>query len=80
VLMQWIGIQDLMGFAAGAASIVAFSQKAMFRMRVAAVASNVFFIVYGALGALYPPLVLHSILLPLNLRELIKEVRSRNRP
>jgi hypothetical protein len=42
-------------------------------MQIAAATSNLCFIAYGALGALYPPLILHCILLPLNLAQLIKE-------
>jgi hypothetical protein len=77
--MSAIGFQDVMGFAAGAATLVAFAQRTSVPMRVAATASNLCFIAYGALGALYPPLILHSILLPLNLVQLVREVRSRAR-
>jgi hypothetical protein len=73
-----IGLQDLMGFAAAASSLLAVSQAPALRTRAAAVASNVFFIVYGGMGPLYPALLLHSILLPLNLRHLVREVRARN--
>jgi hypothetical protein len=75
--MSAIGVQDLMGIAAAVTTLVAFAQKATVPMRVAAAASNICFIAYGALGALYPPLILHSILLPLNLVRLMKEVKSR---
>lgn len=71
-----IGVQDVMGFAAAASSLLAVSQKRVVRTRTAAVISNVFFIVYGGMGPLYPALLLHSILLPLNLRHLIRELRA----
>jgi hypothetical protein len=72
-----IGMQDVMGFAAVASSLLAVSQAPVLRTRAAAVASNVFFIVYGGMGPLYPALFLHSILLPLNLRHLVREVKAR---
>ena len=75
--MSAFGFHDIMGFAAGATTLVAFAQRATVPMRLAAAASNLCFIAYGALGALYPPLILHSILLPLNLVQLVREMRSR---
>jgi hypothetical protein len=72
-----IGVQDVMGFAAAASSLLAVSQAPVLRTRAAAVASNVFFIVYGGMGPLYPALFLHSILLPLNLRHLVRELKTR---
>jgi hypothetical protein len=80
--MSAIGIQDVLGFAAGASTLFAFAQKASVRMRLAAATSNLCFIAYGgawAFGALYPPLILNSILLPLNVAQLVKEMRSRPR-
>jgi hypothetical protein len=37
-----------------------------------AIAANLFFIGYGALGLLYPVLFLHLILLPLNVMRLVQ--------
>jgi hypothetical protein len=73
--MLAIALQDVMGFAAAATTLVAFLQRASVPMRLAAATSNLFFIAYGALGALYPPLVLHCILLP----QLAREMRTRSR-
>ena len=67
-----------MGFMAGATTLVAFAQRATVPMRLAAAMSNLCFIAYGAFGALYPPLILHCILLPLNLVRLIREVKTRS--
>jgi CRP/FNR family transcriptional regulator, cyclic AMP receptor protein len=77
--MPAIALQDVMGFAAAATTLVAFLQRASVPMRLAAATSNLFFIAYGALGALYPPLVLHCIRLPLNLTQLAREMRTRSR-
>lgn len=82
---RWAGlgmidlIADGFGFAAGLATILAFGQTTPLRMRCAAVAANVFFIVYGLLGWHLPPLVLHVILLPINLfylADLARRLRS----
>jgi len=40
--------------------------KSMLALRVFAMASNVLFIVYGASANLFPIVVLHAILLPIN--------------
>ncbi len=56
--------------------------KAMVPLRAIAIASNVAFIAYGLGAALYPVLVLHAVLLPLNCvrllqaRSLIRRVRA----
>ena len=58
---------DSLGFAAGAASLVAIASSNMIALRIAMIFSNLLFIAWGALGMLLPALVLHSILLPINL-------------
>ena len=56
--------------------------KAMTPLRVIAIASNVAFIAYGLGAGLYPVLVLHAVLLPLNCvrllqaRSLVQRVRA----
>ena len=75
--MTWI---DLFGYAAAVSTFTAFWMKTMIPLRVAGIAANCFFIGYGFFGALYPPLVLHIVLLPLNvvrlyqMLQLIKKV------
>lgn len=61
---------DMVGLVAGVATLLAFWQTDARQMRLWALAANCFFIVYGACGHHLPPLVLHAILLPLNLRML----------
>lgn len=56
----------LLGSTAAAATMVAFWATAMIRLRSAAIAANLLFIGYGALGELWPVLILHLTLLPLN--------------
>jgi hypothetical protein len=62
---------DLLGFTAAALTLLTFSQKTMLPMRISAIGANVCFVLYGALGALYPVLVLHLILMPVNIKRLI---------
>jgi CRP/FNR family cyclic AMP-dependent transcriptional regulator len=61
---------ELVGYAAAICTLAAFSMKRMVPLRVAGIAANCFFIVYGAWGLVYPALILHVILLPLNLLRL----------
>jgi hypothetical protein len=67
---------DLLGCIACAATLLTFAQKRMWPMRILAITANVFFIGYGALGLLYPVLLLHLILLPLNVARLIQLVEQ----
>ena len=63
---------EVLGCAAAAATLLTFAQKRMWSMRISAIAANLFFIGYGALGLLYPVLFLHLILLPLNVMRLVQ--------
>jgi hypothetical protein len=63
---------EVLGCAAAAATLLTFAQKRMWPMRISAIAANLFFIGYGALGQLYPVLFLHLILLPLNVVRLVQ--------
>lgn len=59
-------ITDLFGYAAAALVLLTFSMKTMVPLRLAGIASNIFFITYGYLSGATPVLSLHLILLPLN--------------
>ncbi len=63
---------DMLGSAACVATLLTFAQKRMWPMRISAIAANLFFIGYGALGLLYPVLLLHLVLLPLNVMRLVQ--------
>ena len=65
---------DALGLAASGATLCAFAQKQMLPMRVSAIAANLFFIAYGAIGLLYPVLLLHLVLLPLNIGRLLQQL------
>lgn len=65
--MRWL---DLLGFAAAAAVLAGFCKNSIRHLRMIALASNVLFVVYGLLAHIYPVVILHIILLPINLQKL----------
>jgi len=68
-------IAESAGYLAAALVFLTFYMKMMIPLRIVGICSNCAFIVYGALDGLYPVLVLHLILLPLNafrLREMLR--------
>jgi CRP/FNR family transcriptional regulator, cyclic AMP receptor protein len=73
---------EISGYVAAGLVFMTFYMKTMVPLRVIGICSNCAFITYGGLGALYPVLILHLILLPLNslrLREMLqltKQVRK----
>ena len=71
--MNWI---DILGYAASASVLATFCTSTMVPLRVIAICSNVLFATFGALPAhIYPVLVLHLILLPVNIARLIQILR-----
>jgi len=77
--MKWF---EIFGYVAAGTTLVTYSMRTMIPLRVAGIASNCLFIAYGFLAAIYPTLLLHLILLPLNsvrlyqMVQLIKRVRE----
>ena len=55
------------GYIASALVFATFCMTTMVPLRIAAISSNVGFIAYATFGHLYPVLVLHLALLPLNI-------------
>ena len=70
--MNWI---EAAGYLASALVLATFCMKTMIALRCAAVCSNVAFVVYGFYDNLYPVLVLHGILLPLNVWRALQMLR-----
>src|ERR1700729_2395484 len=70
--MNWI---EAAGYLASALVLATFCMKTMIPLRAAAICSNVAFIVYGFYDNLYPVLVLHGILLPLNVWRALQMLR-----
>lgn len=63
-------IIDCIGLMAGVFVILAFYAHAARPLRAYAILSNLLFMLYAALEALLPVLLLHAILLPLNFAHL----------
>jgi len=65
----WI---DMIGWAASAAVLATFCMNTMMPLRVLAIISNVLFCAFGALAHIFPVLILHAILLPVNVVRLVQ--------
>lgn len=75
-------LADFLGWVAVLFTLVAFSMRTMFPLRVSAICANVFFMAYAHLEGTFPILALHAILLPFNagrLRQIICERRATKR-
>jgi hypothetical protein len=70
--MNWI---DFLGYAASASVLVTFCMSTMLPLRIVAIASNVLFATYGVFAHIYPVLVLHVVLLPVNVTRMVQILR-----
>ena len=61
--MDWV---EATGYLAALVTVATFYMKTMIPLRLVGIASNLIWIAYGAMAGVYPPLVLHVLLLPLN--------------
>jgi CRP/FNR family transcriptional regulator, cyclic AMP receptor protein len=57
---------EIFGYVGALLTLTTFSMKTMLHLRMVGIVSNIAFIAYGALGHVYPVLLLHMTLLPLN--------------
>jgi len=74
--MQWV---EMFGYLGALLTLTTFSMKTMLHLRMAGIVSNLAFVTYGAMGSVYPVLLLHLTLLPLNLwrlRQLLQLTRQ----
>jgi CRP/FNR family cyclic AMP-dependent transcriptional regulator len=70
--VNWV---ELLGYAGALLTLGTYSMKRMIPLRVIGICANCVFITYGLLASVYPQLVLHAVLLPLNifrLREMLQ--------
>ena len=63
------------GYLAASLVFATFCTKRMVQLRALAIASNIAFISYGYLGKLWPILILHAAMLPLNIHRLRQDIR-----
>ena len=75
--MSWV---NCLGYAASASVLATFCMSTMVPLRAVAICSNVLFAAYGALVHIYPVLLLHVILLPVNIFRLIQVIFSVENP
>jgi CRP/FNR family cyclic AMP-dependent transcriptional regulator len=70
--LSWV---DGLGYAAALFVLATYSVRTMIPLRILGICSNVVFISYGYFGGLYPNLILHMVLLPLNSIRLYQMLR-----
>jgi CRP/FNR family cyclic AMP-dependent transcriptional regulator len=76
--LSWI---DLLGYAASATVLATFCMNSMRSLRLLAIGSNILFILFGSMAHIYPVLLLHVILLPVNIGRLMQvSARSEAEP
>ena len=68
-------MSEYLGYLASVLVLCTFCTKTMMPLRIIALGSNVAFIAYASLLHLYPVLILHTILLPLNAWRLTEILR-----
>jgi hypothetical protein len=73
-------ITDGMGYVAASLVLATFCAKRMVSLRALAISSNVAFITYGLAAHLWPILILHAVMLPLNLVRLRDALASPGQP
>jgi len=67
--MSWV---EILGYAASATVLATFCMSTMIPLRILALGSNVLFCAYGYFDHLYPVLLLHATLFPINLLRLVQ--------
>jgi CRP/FNR family transcriptional regulator, cyclic AMP receptor protein len=68
-----------LGYVASLLVFLTFCMRTMIPLRIAAIGSNVAFIAYAGLGGLYPILILHALLLPMNIWRTVEMLRLAGR-
>jgi hypothetical protein len=61
---------DALGYLAAGLVLATFCAKSMLRLRILAIGSNLAFLTYAIGAGLWPILLLHAVMLPLNLLRL----------
>jgi hypothetical protein len=74
--MQQAILTDALGYVAAGLVFATFCAQRMALLRALAIASNVAFIGYGFLDGLWPILILHSAMLPINIRRYRQLLRN----
>ena len=70
--MSWV---EIVGYFGASLTFAVYSMKRMIPLRIIGILANCVFIAYGFLAAVYPQMILHAVLLPINvfrLREMLQ--------
>ena len=76
VATEWV---DAAGYIASLLVFATFCMRTMIALRLAAIGSNICFIAFGVAAHVYPVLLLHVVLLPLNAIRTVEMVRLTRR-
>lgn len=74
--MPWV---EILGYFGAVLTLSVYSMKRMIPLRIVAICANCVFVMYGFLAAVYPQMLVHGMLLPINvyrLREMVILVRK----
>lgn len=74
--LETVLMANALGYAASAAVLATFLMRTMLSLRLVAILSNVLFLAFGYEQHIYPVLVLHAVLLPINAWRLFALRRS----
>lgn len=76
VAMHWV---EIVGYFGATLTLCVYSMRRMIPLRIIGICANCVFITYGFLAEVYPQMVLHGLLLPINvfrLREMLQIIRK----
>ena len=68
--MDWLDWTNIIGYLGAALTIGAYSMRSMRSLRIVAVCSNVFFLIYALVAWVPPVFLMQAVLLPLNMGRL----------
>ena len=71
-LLPWV---DLLGYAASLLVLATFCMSTMLPLRWIAIGSNILFILFGYSASIYPVMILHIVLFPVNIVRLLQIYR-----
>lgn len=63
---------DLVGYGASLLVLVTFCMQTMMPLRCVAIGSNILFMTFGFFAQIYPVMLLHAVLLPVNVTRLVQ--------
>ena len=63
-LLPWV---DLLGYAASLLVLATFCMNTMLPLRLIAIGSNILFVLFGYFASIYPVMILHMVLFPVNI-------------